>query len=439
MEAWGDILRGLREARGLGRERFAVELEAAAKRLDRSMPARESLIRMIRDWENGAHRPRDYYVLFIVLYASQHELAARTIQQSSELDRLMTALELMGVPMDRRKFLLNSAALTLGMMVEQPQERLSLLELFDDDPLSQAVGRLDYIRELKWLGEPAVSVYALLLNHAEVLDKLAGRFEGSDVERELRSVQARTLSDAGGTAFYDLGRPTVAEEHFRAGMQAAKRSSDPRLRAKLCVNLAHRRVFDTIGDRRSNLYDALWIANNGLKYAQANSFILTDVHDMRAFIYASLGNENAATEGLEAAATAIESASPGDEPEWLPNVSMAQVQETAGCTYLRMGKPALAEAEFAAALETRSVNTTLLHKSQVFTWAAQASANRSEPENGAHLLAEAIPVVSTSRSVERIEQIRKARAALVPWENEPFVRELDEQMRTLPPRETAQV
>jgi hypothetical protein len=40
---------------------------------------------MIYEWEAGTHRPRAYYMLFILVYATEEELAARTITRGSEL------------------------------------------------------------------------------------------------------------------------------------------------------------------------------------------------------------------------------------------------------------------------------------------------------------------------------------------------------------------
>jgi hypothetical protein len=94
---------------------LAVELEAQARVIGRPLTNRESLVRRIYDWEAGGHRPRDYYILFILVYANDEELAARTIAPGSQLDRLMGALKMMGVPVNRRKFLLNSAALAAGV------------------------------------------------------------------------------------------------------------------------------------------------------------------------------------------------------------------------------------------------------------------------------------------------------------------------------------
>lgn len=430
MGAWseaGRILWQLREVRGWSQLRLAGELATQAKRIGRSLPARESLVRMIRDWENGKHRPRDYYDLLILVFASQNELAARTIEQGSDLDRMMTALKLMGISMDRRNFLLTSAAMAAGIGLESAQDE-GLLSLFEDDPVSQATERLRYLQGLQWSGKAVEPIYRLFVHHAKALDTLAMKFRGSDVERELRSVQAQTFSAAGHAAFFDLGNHARAEEHLRAGIQAARASNDPRLRGVLSVNLVSRRVHDPNDDPKANLYDALWIANNALKYADGNSFILTDIHAWQALIHASLHNETGAKQALQHAATTIQHAKPDERPEWLPHVNMAQVQETAGISYLRMDQPRLAADEISRALSTREGDGDRLHRSLFLAWGAQAFGKSKEPGQAVNLLQGAIPIVSASRSALRAQEVRRARKALEPWNGEPFVRELDDQL-----------
>jgi len=377
---------------------------------------------MVRSWEAG-NRPRDYYELFILIYATDDELASRAATPGSELDRLMAAFDAMGIAMDRRKFLLNSAALTVGVAANA-----SLLDLFDDDPMQAALGRLRYLESLSYSGESAGRVYRLLVRHAGDLGRLASRFKDSDAGTGLRAVQARTFSKAGHLAFYDLGRHTAAQEHLRAGMEAARQSGEPRLRAKLCVNLAHRLVYDPAGDARTNLHDALWLTDSGLRYAEGNPFALTEIYDMQAFIYASLGNEHSMKEALDRAAATIEHAKASNKPEWLSGVSIMHVQETAGCSYIRLGKARLAADEISRALRPDSSEADRLHRSLVLAWGAQASAKLKEPEHAVSLLGEAIPTVSKSKSVVRAKEIRTARAELQPWDREPFIRQLDDQL-----------
>jgi hypothetical protein len=118
MGSWqhaGRMLRGLRENRGWEVPKLAAELKAKATAIGQAVPDRQSLVRMIYEWEAGTHRPRAYYVLFVLVYATEEELAARTIKRGSELSRLMAAFKAMGVPVNRRQFLLNAAALAGGL------------------------------------------------------------------------------------------------------------------------------------------------------------------------------------------------------------------------------------------------------------------------------------------------------------------------------------
>ena len=109
------MLRRLRENRGWEVSKLAAELKAQATAIGQPVPDRQSLVRMIYEWEAGTHRPRAYYMLFVLVYATEEELVARTIKRGSELYRLMAALKAMGVPVNRRQFLLNAAALAGGI------------------------------------------------------------------------------------------------------------------------------------------------------------------------------------------------------------------------------------------------------------------------------------------------------------------------------------
>jgi len=380
---------------------------------------------MVRMWEAGSHRPRDYYELFILAYATVDELGASAAAPGSDLDHLMAALDLMGIPMDRRRFLLNSAALAVGIAAQQ---RRSILDLFDDDPVLHATGRLEFLQRLRGLGEPAERVYRLLVQHAKDLDVAVGKVAGTEIELDLLAVQARTLSTAGHVSFFDLGDHVKAEEHLRAGMQPAARSSDPRLRALLCYNLSHRRIFDQSQDRQTNLYDALWIVGIAIPYADGDPFILTDLYDTRAALYAGLGREGEMREALDQAEIEIEAAK-GDPPKWFSGVNVNRVRETAGISYLQLGDTKRAADMFGRALATADASRSqTVRETYILAYAAQAFALTGEPEQSVSLLREAIPTASRSQSMSRIKRISEARATLAPWDSEPFVRGLDEQL-----------
>ena len=74
MGSWrhaGRMLRGLRESRGWEVPKLAAEIKTQATAVGQTVPDRQSLIRMIYEWEAGTHRPRAYYVLFVLVYATR--------------------------------------------------------------------------------------------------------------------------------------------------------------------------------------------------------------------------------------------------------------------------------------------------------------------------------------------------------------------------------
>jgi hypothetical protein len=190
---------------------LAVELEAQAKVIGRPLTNRESLVRRIYDWEAGGHRPRDYYVLFILVYASDEELAARTIVPGSELDRLMGALKMMGVPVNRRKFLLNSAALAAGVAgvpaVATDLEGQQRLAWMLKHPRSVDLPTVAY------LGQQAISL--LKQNEAHTVDLAAA---GGHTAARAGHAAAGARPGRGRSARAGRGRGPISHPHGPAGL-----------------------------------------------------------------------------------------------------------------------------------------------------------------------------------------------------------------------------
>jgi hypothetical protein len=208
MGSWqhaGRMLRGLRENRGWEVPRLAAELKAQATAIGQALPDRQSLVRMIYEWEAGTHRPRAYYVLFILVYATEEELAARTITRGSELHRLMAALKAMGVPVNRRQFLLNAAALAGGIAGTptvaanlEGQERLVWVL---KHPRSVDLPTVSYLRvqafDLMKHYEAAASPTSLLPQAAEQLEQITLLREHAPlgrVQQELSRVETQTAT-----------------------------------------------------------------------------------------------------------------------------------------------------------------------------------------------------------------------------------------------------
>src|SRR5215217_4190694 len=208
MGSWqhaGRMLRGLWETQGWEVPKLAAELKAQATAIGQPVPDRQSLVRMIYEWEAGTHRPRAYYVLFVLVYATEEELAARTIKRGSELQRLMAALKAMGVPVNRRQFLLNAAALAGGLAGLPTvaanldgQERLAWML---KHPRSVDFPAVAYLRtrtfDLMKQYEAAASPTSLLPQAAERLEQimlLRERAPLGRVQQELWRVEAQSAT-----------------------------------------------------------------------------------------------------------------------------------------------------------------------------------------------------------------------------------------------------
>ena len=74
--AWARRLRQARISKGWSQRKLAQKLEERADATDRTLPARESLVRMIRGWEAGDHLPEPFHrwLLAQVLDIAEEEL-----------------------------------------------------------------------------------------------------------------------------------------------------------------------------------------------------------------------------------------------------------------------------------------------------------------------------------------------------------------------------
>src|SRR5512132_4143463 len=139
------------------------------------------------------------------LYATEEELATRTIKRGSELYRLMAALKAMGVPVNRRQFLLNAAALAGGIAGTptvaanlEGQERLVWVL---KHPRSVDLPTVAYLRtqtvDLMRQYEAVASPTSLLPQAAERLEQIALLREQAPlgrVQQELWRVEAQSAT-----------------------------------------------------------------------------------------------------------------------------------------------------------------------------------------------------------------------------------------------------
>ena len=101
MNDGGPLLKELRQARGWSQRDEALLLKQLAGRFGFHHIAgtkTRSVVREIQRWEAGEHAPDERYQLLLAhAYATRNGSA--TIEPGSDLDRLLAALAVMGVPL----------------------------------------------------------------------------------------------------------------------------------------------------------------------------------------------------------------------------------------------------------------------------------------------------------------------------------------------------
>jgi hypothetical protein len=433
----GRILQGLREGRGWSVSRLAYELDAQAKMTGRALGiSRDSLVRMIYDWEAGAHRPRDYYVLFVLLYATRDEIQARTVERGSELDRLMAALQAMGVPMNRRKFLLNSAVLAAGMSgvpaaasALEGQERLAWVL---NHPRSVDLRTVAYLHQTAldllrgYEAGPSTSLLPRSARQLEQVTLLREHAADHRVRQELAVVEAQSATLMGRLLWDMSGQrdhATAAQYYDRAikaaaGAKEGGAEAFPRMFQRFLP-------IETGSDPKRGLRlaeKATEAAANGSSHVVAGwSFFLAEV-------YASFGQERAANLALDRADVHLARVAEDDPAFGL--FHREQLGGFIGTCHLCLNDAKAAEISLRETLLTLGSGKER-HRSVVLGDLGTAFILQGEPEQASRVLHEAIDLVEGVRSAAGMRRVSKAGRQLAPWRSEPFGQELQDRLLAL--------
>jgi transcriptional regulator with XRE-family HTH domain len=253
--AWARRLRQARISRGWSQRKLAQKLEARAGATERALPARESLVRMIRGWEAGDHLPEPFHrwLLARVLDIAEEELfepsdgtlvmvSARGIStaQWGLLTRIAATLQRLkgDTDMERRALLRLLAGLGLGAVLPDPEpwERLSSvlkrpssIDLATIEDLEAETVAL-YRREEC---SPAKQVFADTVSHLNLLTTLVeGAPRSSRLRRRLVVTAGETSALAGWLA-HETGDQSQAECYYEAAVDAAEDAGDLALKANV--------------------------------------------------------------------------------------------------------------------------------------------------------------------------------------------------------------
>jgi hypothetical protein len=442
MGSWrqaGRILQGLRERRAWEVPRLAAELKVQATAVGQTVPGRESLIPMIYEWEAGTHRPRAYYVLFILVYATEEELAARTIERGSELDRLMAAFKAMGVPVNRRQFLLNAAALAGGMAgVPAIAANLEGQERFAwvlKHPRSVDLQSVAYLRaqalDLIKQNEAMASSTSLLPQAAEQVEQVTLLREHAPlgrVRQELYTVevQAATL----------LGR-LVWDVSGQRDHATAARYYDQAIAAASNVEEGWVEAFPRMFQRFNPVAAGTMDPRTGLALAERASARAQDGSShviagwslaFAAEAHALLGEERNAKLALDRADFHLSKEAPDDPMCGI--FAREQLGGFVGTCHLRLGDPSGGQVALQESAQCLGAGKEK-HKSVILGDISTALVLQGDLEQASTVLHQAIDLVELTGSAAGKRRVFTAGRQLGPWRTEPFVQAVQDRLLAL--------
>jgi hypothetical protein len=434
------MLRGLRESRGWEVPRLAAELKAQATAVGSTLPGRESLVRMIYEWEAGTHRPRAYYVLFVLVYATEEELAARTIEQGSELDRLMAALKAMGVSVNRRQFLLNAAALAGGMAgvpavaanLLEGQERVAWVLKHPRSVDLQSVAylraqALDLIRQYEAVASPT-SLLPQAAGRVEQVTLLREHAPLGRVRQELYQVEAQAATLMGRLVWDVSGQRdhATAARYYDQAIAAASNLKEGWVEA--FPRMFQR--FNPIAAGSMDLRTGLELAERASAHAEDGSSHVIAGWSMAfaAEAHALLGEERNAKLALDGADLHLSKAAPDDPMFGV--FAREQLGGFVGACYLHLRDPRGAQLALQESAQRLGVGKEK-HKSVILGDISTALVLQGDSEQASAVLHQAIDLVELTGSAAGKRRVFAAGRQLGPWRNEPFVQEVQDRLLAL--------
>jgi hypothetical protein len=442
MGSWqhaGRMLRGLRERRGWEVPKLATELKAQATAIGQTVPGRESLVRRIYEWEAGTHRPRAYCVLFVLVYATKEELAARTIERGSELDRLMAALKAMGVSVNRRQFLLNAAALAGGMAGVptiaanlEGQERLVWVL---KHPRSVDLPTVSYLRartfDLMKQYEAVASPTSLLPQAAERLEQITLLREHTPlgrVQQELCRVETQSATLIGRLTWDVSGQldHATAARYYDQAIAAASNVTEGWAEAFPRMFQRFLPVYTGDGDPQNGLYLA---EQATARAADGSSHVVAGWSSaFAAEAHALLGEERKARLLLERADFHLSKVT-ADDPMF-GVFGREQLGGFVGACHLRLHDPTGAE----SALQESALRLGAgkeKHRSVILADLSTAFVLQDDPEHACAVLHQVIDLVELTGSAAGKRRAFAAGRQLTRWRNEPFVQDVQDRLLAL--------
>ena len=416
---WALWLQQQRHEREWSWRRLARELRQRADKRGWRLPSDEDLIRMMRRWERGEHKPDERYrELLAEVY---DESAPDELQPESILD-----------DMQRRPFLQGLGAFigrAAASAFIEPWERLSRALRQPSRVDRATVTSLASLTVMLEGRESQENPRALLGPVEGHLGNVATLLAGSPPLRpQLCSIAGETAALAGWLAFDIENRPAAAS-YFRVGLEAAKEADDRALGAYLvgssCVQPAYReRPFARLRRLEGRTF--------GFARSDASPSTRAWLATLEAEAHALAGDTSKCLRLFDEAEIAMSRAGEEDEAR-RPRVAFFDPDRLTGergVALARLGQPEAAQEILGPAL-TSLDPSVVKTRPRLLTALATAHVQQGDVDRACELGAEALGIAAQQEVLTNLQDVRKLRLELEPWRNSQAVKDFDERLRAV--------
>jgi tetratricopeptide (TPR) repeat protein len=417
--AWALWLQQQRHERNWSWRRLARELRQRADKRGWRLPSDDDLIRMMRRWERGEHKPGERYrELLAEVY---DDSAPDGLQPESILD-----------DMQRRPFLRGLGAfigLAAASAFIEPWERLSNALRHPSRVDRATVSSLASLTVMLESRESQENPRALLGPVEGHLGNMATLLAGSPPLRpELCSIAGETAALAGWLAFDIEDRPAAAG-YFRVGIEAAKEANDRALGAYLvgssCVQPAYReRPYARLRRLEGRTF--------GFARSDASPSTQAWLATLEAEAHALAGDTSKCLRVFDEAEAAMSRAG-GEDESSRPRLAFFDPDRLAGergVALARLGQPDAAQDVLAPALASLDPSVVKT-RPRLLAALATAHVQQGDVDRACELGAEALGIAAQQEVQPNLQDVRKLRLDLEPWRDSQAVKDLDEQLRAV--------
>jgi transcriptional regulator with XRE-family HTH domain len=441
--AWARRLRQARISKGWSQRKLAQKLEERAGATDRALPARESLVRMIRGWEAGNHLPEPFHrwLLAQVLNIAEEGLFERTdatlvvvsangisTEQWNLLTRLTAALQRLkgGTDMERRVLLQLLAGLGLGAVLPDPEpwERLSSvlrrpssIDLATIEDLEDKTVAL-YRREEY---SPAKQVFADTVSHLDLLTTLVESAPKSSMLRRRLVVTAGETSALAGWLAHETGDRSRAERYYEAAVDAAEDAGDLALKA----NVLGYRSYPAAPMEADDLLEEAQTYVAGTPSWTTYAWL----RGRKAEVGALARRPTDALRALDDAVGAFDQAKPTEERAWTAFFDRGRLGSIEIATHARLHRGD--EVQAAAAEVLRFLPPVEKRRAIVLAGVADARAELGDLERAGQYGREALTMAVETESSVALQQLAALGARLNRSRDVQGIREFLEQLKTV--------